>query len=143
MPSIEQDFPIRTTADRVYAAVSEPAGLDEWWTLRSAGTPRPGALYTLDFGPEYVWRAAVRSAEPGRAFALEITEADADWTGTLVAFDFRPDAGGCAVQFRHDGWRTANAHFRTSAHCWALYLRILRRYLEHGEHVPYARRLEA
>jgi hypothetical protein len=33
-------------------------------------------------------------------------------------------------------------HYRTSCHCGALYLRILRRHLEHGESVPYERRLD-
>jgi hypothetical protein len=32
--------------------------------------------------------------------------------------------------------------FRRSSYCWAMYLRILRRYLEHGETVPYERRLD-
>lgn len=31
---------------------------------------------------------------------------------------------------------------RISCNCWALYLRILRRWLEHGEAVPYDKRLE-
>jgi hypothetical protein len=33
-------------------------------------------------------------------------------------------------------------HYRISCYCWAMYLRILKRYLEHGEQVPYAKRLD-
>ncbi len=33
-------------------------------------------------------------------------------------------------------------HYRISCYCWAMYLRILKRYLEHGETVQYARRLD-
>jgi uncharacterized protein YndB with AHSA1/START domain len=36
----------------------------------------------------------------------------------------------------------ADAHYRVSCYCWAMYLRILKRYLEHGETVPYAKRLD-
>ena len=32
--------------------------------------------------------------------------------------------------------------YRVSCNCWAMYLRILRRYLEHGEIVPYDVRLD-
>jgi len=32
--------------------------------------------------------------------------------------------------------------FRISTHCWAMYLRILRRHFEHGESVPYEDRLD-
>jgi hypothetical protein len=45
------------------------------------------------------------------------------------------------VRFHHTGWPDASEHYRTSSHCWALYLRILRRFVEHGETVPYADRL--
>ena len=53
MHDILQDFPIAADPARVYRAVSEPAGLDEWWTLRSTGKPSVGAPYELDFGPGY------------------------------------------------------------------------------------------
>ena len=42
--------------------------------------------------------------------------------------------------FSHTGWPSANEHFRVSSYCWAMYLRVLRRYLEHGEVVPYEQR---
>ena len=45
------------------------------------------------------------------------------------------------VRFTHVGWPGAGAHYRTSSHCWALYLRVLRRFVEHGETVPCADRL--
>src|SRR5262245_57461490 len=81
MPDILQDFPIAAPPARVYAAVSEPALLDQWWTLRSSGRPLVGTRYTLDFGPQYLWEGEVTAAAPGRAFEWRITQADADWTG--------------------------------------------------------------
>src|SRR5678810_1240017 len=65
MPDIPQDFPNAAPAARVYEAVSAPAILDEWWTIRSTGRAEVGAAYTLDFGPDYVWTAEVTRAEPG------------------------------------------------------------------------------
>jgi hypothetical protein len=37
----------------------------------------------------------------------------------------------------------ANEHWRISCYWWAMYLRVLRRYLEHGESVAYEDRLDA
>lgn len=68
--------------------------------------------------------------------------ADADWTGTRVGFRLESRPPGTWVRFWHTGWQDANEHYRISCHCWAMYLRILRRYLDHGESVPYERRLE-
>jgi len=143
MPDILQDFPVRAPREAVFRAVSEPAGLDAWWTVRSEGAPVVGRQYTLDFGPQYRWRARVRRAVAPELFELVLTDADEDWTGTVLAFELSESADGTRVRFSHTGWLAANEHYRVSCHCWAMYLRLLRRYLEHGEIVAYEQRLEA
>jgi len=141
MPDILQEFPIAAEPARVFRSVSEPALLDEWWTLRSTGHASVGSNYDLDFGPGFHWAAKVTKSEPGSAFELRMTTSDADWQGTLVGFELEPSGSGTLVRFYHRGWPEANAHYRISCHCWALYLRILRRHIEHGESVPYDQRL--
>jgi uncharacterized protein YndB with AHSA1/START domain len=143
MADILHDLPIEAPIGRVFDAVSTPGGLDRWWTERAAGTPEPGAEYELRFGPDYHWRARVTECAPGSVFELEMTHADADWLHTRVGFRLEAGDGVTWVRFRHTGWPEANEHYRVSCHCWALYLRILRRHLEHGESVPYEARLEA
>lgn len=143
MPDILQALPIRAPIERVYDAITTPVGLDEWWTLRSTGTAREGTDYTLYFGPEYDWRARVTRATAPSEFELEFTRADDDWRGTRLGFRLQPrDSGSTWLEFRHSGWPDANDHYRISSHCWAMYLRVLRRFLEHGEHVEYERRLD-
>jgi uncharacterized protein YndB with AHSA1/START domain len=139
---ILHDFPIRAPVSRVFDSVSTPAGLDQWWTKQSTGTRQEGAVYALQFGPGFDWRATVSKCAPGSAFELTITRADADWMGTRVGFQLEPRENGTRVRFRHTGWPTANEHYRISCYCWAMYLRVLKRHLEHGENVPYEERLE-
>jgi uncharacterized protein YndB with AHSA1/START domain len=143
MPDILLDLPIRAPRAKVFRALSTPAGLDAWWTLASEGEAREGAEWRLDFGPDFQWRARVACCVPDSAFEWEITAADADWTGTRVAFRLRDQDGGTALRFEHRGWPAVNDHYRTSACCWALYLRLLRKFLEAGTVVPYERRLDA
>ena len=142
MADILQDFPIRVAPGRAFDGVSQPALLDQWWTVRSSGRSIVGSEYELNFGPGYHWRAVVTKAEPGAAFELRLTRADADWLNTLVGFSFSATDSGTHARFYHLGWPEANGHYRTSCHCWALYLRILRRHLEFGEIVPYDLRLD-
>ena len=142
MPDILHDFPVSASPARVFDAFSRPAVLDAWWTLRSSGSPAPGAVYELFFGVGYDWRAEVSRCEPGRAFALRMTRADTDWTGTTVAVTLEPLENGTHVRFAHTGWPSENAHYRTSCYCWAMYLRLMKRHLETGEVVPYEIRLE-
>ena len=142
MADILQDFPIDASPARVFQAISDPALIDQWWTLRSKGQPTVGATYDLDFGPTYQWRAVVTKSEPGAAFELRLTEADSDWVGSVVGFELSPNGSRTQVRFYHRGWPDANEHYRISTHCWAMYLSILRRHLEHGESVPYEKRLD-
>jgi hypothetical protein len=123
--------------------MTTPEGLDRWWTDRASGTPREGAVYELGFGPEYQWRAKVSRCTPETEFEIEMIEAAPDWLGTRVGF--RLDASGdvTRVRFHHRGWPDAGEHYRVSCNCWAMYLRILRRYIEHDEVVPYGARLDA
>jgi uncharacterized protein YndB with AHSA1/START domain len=97
MTDILQDFPVQATPARVFEGVSDPAHLDQWWTFRSSGQPAIGSIYELDFGPAYRWRAVVTRSEPGVAFELRITDADPDWTDTLVGFDLSPFRRDSAV----------------------------------------------
>jgi uncharacterized protein YndB with AHSA1/START domain len=142
MPDILQDFLIAAPIEQVYAAIATAEGLEQWWTKTSAGVPQVGRQYELGFGPDYEWRAIVTRADAPRRFELQMSVADRDWTGTRVAFDLSPSATGTQVRFSHRDWPEANEHYRISCHCWAMYLRLLRRHLEAGETVPYERRLD-
>ena len=142
MADILHDLPIRASASAVFDMAAVPARLDEWWTLSSDGHPELGATYTLFFGEGYDWRARVTACEPGKCFELELTDAMPDWIGTRVRFELEATGDVTQLRFAHTGWPSATAHYRTSNCCWASYLRILRRHLEHGERVPYDRRLD-
>jgi uncharacterized protein YndB with AHSA1/START domain len=138
---ILHQFPVRAPASRVFGEITTPAGLDRWWTARSAGMPLRGSSYQLWFGPEYDWRARVTQCLPDRAFELELTTATPDWIGTRVGFLLDGGPEETTVHFSHTGWGGASEHYWISSFCWAMYLRILKRSLEHGEMVPYDDRL--
>jgi len=137
MADILHDFPVNARPSEVFAAVTTPTGLNQWWTKRSSGEPRLGESYDLWFAPEYDWRGRVTKCVPDSEFELEITRADDDWTGTVVGFRLEGNGQETMVSFYHTGWPASNPHYRRSSYCWAMYLRVLKRYVEHGETVPY------
>ena len=142
MPSILHDFQVNADVAAVFGAITTPEGLDQWWTRRSRGKAEVGAEYELWFGPDADWRARVTEVVASQRFALEMTGADGDWKGTRVGFVLEPYDTGTMVRFSHSGWRTENEHFRISSFCWAMYLRIMRRYAEAGERVDYDDRIK-
>lgn len=143
MADILQDLPVKAPIEAVFRAVSAPSGLDTWWTQHARGRPRKGSEYELGFGPQYLWRAKVTRCVANSEFELTLTQADADWTGTTVRFALERRDTLTVLHFSHTGWPGTNEHFRASSHCWAMYLRILRRSLERGESVAYEDRLDA
>ncbi len=142
MPDILHDFPVIGTRAAVFAAVATPEGLEKWWTRGGDGEPAVGAVWSLDFGPQYQWQAVVRHLEPDRLIEWELTVADPDWTGTRVRIALEDPPGGLTwVRFSHSGWREASEHYRISSFCWAMYLRLMKHWVEKRETVPYDRRL--
>lgn len=141
MPDIFHTYPINTSVSKLFATLTTPAGLDAWWTQTSSGSPIPGTTYELFFGEGYDWRAVVTEVRTDAVFELELTEADADWRGTRLRFVLTAFDGGTQLEFSHTGWPENNDHFRISSFCWAMYLRVLKRWLEFGEEVAYSDRL--
>ena len=142
MADIFHHFPIKAPLAQVLRAVSSPEGLDAWWTKGSSGEPREQSEYTLDFGPEAMWRGVVTRSGDSE-FELELTRAQEDWLGTRVGFVLEERDGATQVRFHHVGWPEVNEHYHGSCYCWAMYLRLLKRYVEHGEIVLYESRLDA
>ena len=143
MPDIMHTFPIRAPILAVFEAIATPQGLDQWWTSNSTGTPLLNSEFELGFGPEHQWwRARVVDVEAPHLFVLEVTTGDPDWTGTRIVFELEEAAEATRLRFSHRGWRAITDHYAITSYCWAMYLRILRRYVEHAEMVPYPQRLD-
>jgi uncharacterized protein YndB with AHSA1/START domain len=143
MADIIQQVTVKAPPESVFQVMATAEGLAHWWTRSSSGEPRVGAEYKLDFGPGYDWRGTVTRYVPHSAFELEITNAHPDWVNTRVGCELEPESKNVTrVRFWHTGWPTRNEHWQISCYCWAMYLRIMRRYLEHGELVPYENRLD-
>ncbi len=142
MPDIYHIFTIVESPSKVFANIHTSKGLNNWWTRSSETEPKTGGIYTLDFGPGYKWKAVVTNYKVAEVFEIQFTEADKDWLGTRVGFILTPKNEKTEVSFYHTGWPAENDHFKISTYCWAMYLRILKRYTEFGEQVPYENRLD-
>ena len=141
MADIYHDFPILKSPKEVFEVIGSQKGLGAWWSLTAAGTPGLGEIYELNFGPGYLWQAEVTAYEPHNHFEWTLIDADTDWMNTRVGFHLDGDEERTQVRFYHTGWPEDNDHYKSSSFCWAMYLRILKRYIEFGEFVPYDERL--
>jgi uncharacterized protein YndB with AHSA1/START domain len=143
MPDIFHQFPINAPVEKVFEAISTPNGLDKWWTKASKGKPQVGEMYELFFSPEYTWAAVISKCILNKEFEFTMQASDDDWKHTKVGFTLiNKNDGITEAEFYHTGWPHSNEHYKISSYCWAMYLRILKRYLEFGETVSYEERLD-
>ena len=141
VPDIIHILQIKASPEGVFKILSTPEGLNRWWTKNCQGRPELGSIYQLDFG-SVVWQCQVTDLLVNQELEFTMSQSDEDWLDTQIRFELEQTTKGTRLKFMHLGWAIANDHFHASNHCWGLYLRILRRFLEFGEEVNYENRLE-
>lgn len=140
MFDIYHNFIVKSTPQKVFDTFCNPLGLDSWWTLRSAGKPVLGNVYTFYFGPEHDWRAEVIHVIPGMELTWKMKTAMNDWIPTTVGFKLTPLDNYTSVAFFHKGWQEANEHFGITTFCWGQLLAGLKKYVEDGSIIPFEKR---
>lgn len=135
--NIYHNLQIKASPKEVYAAVTKPEQLNNWWTLKSSGKSELGAEYNLNFTDTYDWYGKVSKCEPNKLFYIKMTKSDADWNATTVGFDLEAINNGTLLKFSHENWLESNRNFKHASFCWAMLLNGLKNYLEKGIIIPF------
>lgn len=138
--NIYHNLYINAPINMVFDAVSEPDQLNNWWTLKSSGTPKLNAVYNLNFTNEFNWFGKVSKCEFDKSFYITMTDSDKDWKDTTFGFDLEETEQGVLLKFSHVNWPELNHHFKFSSYCWAMLLNSLKKYLESGTVIPFKER---
>jgi uncharacterized protein YndB with AHSA1/START domain len=134
MYAIHHLLTIQAPPDAVFAAITTPQGLNSWWTKESAGQAVLGQDYRFYFGEGYDWQAKVIDVEKNQRISWEMTQADADWEGTILEFVLTTkEENRTILRFSHRNWDTLNDHFKQCSFHWAIYLNDMRHYLQQAE----------
>lgn len=134
------DLYINAPLQKVYEAFTLPIHLDNWWTLKSSGTPIINETYNLNFTDKYDWYAKVIKVEANKYFYLKMTISDNDWNPTTFGITLEPHQEQTLMKFSHTNWPELNHHYRFSAFCWSQLLQGLKQYVEKGIVVPFEER---
>jgi uncharacterized protein YndB with AHSA1/START domain len=127
----EQRLPVSTPPERVFEALTTPAGVSGWW-MPTTGSGREGGELRLSFppGPGVMH---VDTAEPSSLVVWTVLACDflPDWVGTRIHFALRSDGrDGTVLDFRHEGLTPQLECFDQCRQGWNYYLPSLRDYLE-------------
>ncbi|MBX7152138.1 SRPBCC domain-containing protein [bacterium] len=138
--AIYHDLIIKAPVNKVFGGVSTPKLLDEWWTQTCKNAAGKDNVFELGFTPNCIWYGKVIKHVPNSEFELLIFDSHNDWNDTAVGFILNDKGGTTRLSFYHSNWKEVNEHFRISSYCWAVYLRVLKGYLEKGIRIPYHER---
>jgi uncharacterized protein YndB with AHSA1/START domain len=118
--TIEREIYIEASPDIVFAVVSSPEHLKEWWPDDARYHPTPGSIGEIVFGdPDAgggVVPFTVVDVRPPRTFSFRWThpvdDVAAEGNSLLVTFDLTPSDGGTLLRmtetgFREMGWEVA------------------------------------
>lgn len=137
---IYHDLEINAPIEKVFAAITEPGLLINWWPLRCTGSPELHAEYNFYFGPDYNWFGIVHKIEKNKSFHIKMTKSDLDWEPTIFGFEIEYYPKSVLLHFTHLGWIKRNSHFRIASFCWAMLLKGLKDYVEKGIVIPFENR---
>ncbi len=140
MNAIYHSFVVEVDPPKVFAAITEPEHLIQWWPKRCSGIAEIGAEYNFFFEEPYNWFAKVSEIKVNESIALKMTKSDPDWDPTTFGFDLKDHKKGTYVSFYHKDWPDQNEHMKYSSFCWAMLLNGLKDYLEKGKVIPFEER---
>jgi len=110
---IEQDILIDAQPENVWAVLTEPAHVGEWF---GQGAPaeidlRPGGIMVLDHGEHGTFPTTIVTVDPPRRFTYRWAsgfpgEVANEANSTLVEFTLEPESGGTRLKVVESGFTT-------------------------------------
>ncbi len=132
---------IKSTASKVYNALSTINGLSHWWTEEVEGEEKIGGKIKFTFRSETgdikgQMVMQVKTLDPDKEVRWHCVEGPDEWIGTDVTFQWSQQDGQIIIIFGHRNWKE---WVEFTAHCsmkWAVFLLSLREYIETGKGRP-------
>jgi uncharacterized protein YndB with AHSA1/START domain len=125
----------QTAPEKVYKALTTIDGLAGWWTETTSGNAEPGGTIAFRFPPGG-FDMKVIDAVPDERVTWEVVEGPAEWLGTTIDWQLRPDGDWTVVLFTHAGWEKPVEFMHHCSTKWATYLMSLKSLLETGTGAP-------
>lgn len=131
---------IRSTCDRVYTALTTPAGIAGWWTRDTTGDGGLGGTLVTRFTADGKllggFELEVLEARPTTRIQWRVVAGPPEWIGTHIHFDLKTEGDYTVVLFRHEGWKEP---VESMYHCslkWAVFMMSLKSLVETGRGQP-------
>ncbi len=137
IPPIHQQFYYAVPPARVYAALTEPRHLAEWFLEKATFVPKEGAPFRFVWRGGFSMKGRVKAVDPGKK--LYLVWVDKTEGGkvleTEARFELERQGKGTLLSLTHRGFKSGKKWvvlFGGIQSGWAYYLMNLKSVLEHG-----------
>ncbi len=131
MAEIKHQIPIKTTPEKVYAAIATQAGLRGWWTADTTADEQVGGK--AEFGFErrgMVFRMNIKTLEPAKRVVWICHGDHPEWNGTVLTWELTPQDGGTTLRFTQSGWKSVSDFYAMCNSTWGELMYRLKDYVE-------------
>jgi uncharacterized protein YndB with AHSA1/START domain len=128
---------IRSSPEKVFAALAEESGLAGWWTKDVKAAPSVGAINQFRFGDKGFNAMKVLELWPGQRVKWLCVDGAKEWIGTELTFELRQEDGGTVLLFAQRGWKEQVEFMHYCSTKWGVYLLGLKCLCETGKGAPY------
>ena len=137
IPAIEQSYYYAVPVAKVFAALTKPAVLTQWFLAAAQIDPEKGGSFRFTWRGGYTMKGKVKTFEPPRKVAYQWLDRRGKGKvfETLVRFELRKKGKGTVLKLTHKGFRSSKEWIELYGRIqsgWAYFLVNLRSVLEHG-----------
>ena len=130
---------IKKSPEKVYNAITQQSGLENWWTTMVEAKPETGAVATFRFGDgSSGFDMEIMELSSEKRIAWKCVGGPPEWIDTDLIFDIIPHEKGSVLFFAQRGWEEPSEFYM---HCnckWGFFLGVsLKDYLETGKGRPH------
>src|SRR5688572_15777873 len=131
---------IKSSLDKVYAALATREGLAGWWTTNTQGESKVGGVIQFRFssGGRDVGGFAMKILElrPAKRVLWQVVDGPEEWIGTKVSFELKQEGEYSIVLFKHQGWKEPVEFMHHCSTKWVVFLMSLKSLVETGKGNP-------
>ena len=129
---------ISASPERIYEALTTPAGVRNWWTRDADLDGQAGGEGQFRFhAGKSVKRMRIDDLQPARRVVWTVMDCFLPpWIGTKIVFELTAEGERTVLRFGHDGFAEADDVYALTTTGWAYYLVSLQQYLQTGQGAP-------
>lgn len=138
MADVLHQVGIQASPEKLYAALTETAGLKSWWSEHSSIEPREGSLASVSFYNNAVtFKFRIAELVPNKKIVWAVEGGPPDWADTKITWSLSENEGQTMLHLAHRGFTSTEGNFAAVNYNWGWYVTSLKFYLEKGKGMPH------